>query len=583
VKRYSGVLVAAIALAACAPKKEKAIPVQTAPAVRRDIVIDAEATGVVEPINVVEVKSKASGQITRMPVETGTNVKPGDLLVQIDTRDVQNNYNQADADLRAAEEKLRISTAQKKRADDMFAGRIITAQENETATLDFANAQASVVRARTNLDLAQQRLEDATVRAPITGTVIDKTVSLGQVITSATSSASGGTIILKMADLSQVRVRALVNESDIGNIRAGLTARVTVDAYPDRPFNGMVEKIEPQAVIQQSVTMFPVLVSIENREGLLKPGMNGEVSVLIDQRTNVLAIPNDAIRNPREAAVTAQMLGLNADTVAKQLQEQRQSMGGGMMGGQGQRGGADGPRRTPTESRGEVDLPNRDQQGGGQGPGQMPEVTDKDCAAVTAAFAKKPDARAKLDGLRTRMQSGELDREGMRAESQKIYASLGVDSRIASACRFRERQQGGAPGAGAAASAGASATPGGAQPRGQSQRVTVEPQGEQPAAGSARTRPRSGLVFVKDGESFSPRFVMLGVSNYDYTEVVSGLKDGEQVALLSAAAMQIQRDQANDRFRNMSGGGLPGMSKSGGGVPAGPGGGGRPGGGGGRP
>ena len=245
----------------------------------------------VEPINVVEVKSKASGQILKMPVETGTLVKPGDLLVQIETRDVQNQYDQAAAALAASRSRLEVADAAKRRADELFKGRIITAAEHETAQLDYANAQSALVAARTNLDLNKQRLEDATVRAPVAGTIIDKTVSLGTVITSATGAFGGGTTLLKMADLGQVR--------------AGQTATVTVDAYPDRRFSGTVEKIEPQAVVQQNVTMFPVLVTLQNIEGLLKPGMNGETSVLVDQRNNVLAVPNDAVRNTREAAATA--------------------------------------------------------------------------------------------------------------------------------------------------------------------------------------------------------------------------------------------------------------------------------------
>ena len=332
-KRFSpplviGLIALAAGFAACRGKKAANVPIPTAAIERRDIVVDASATGVVEPINVVEVKSKASGQITKMPVETGTMVKPGDLIVQLDTRDVKNQYDQSFADVRAAEARLQVSEAQKKRTDDLFQARIITAQEHETAALDYANSQAQLVRARTNLDLAQQRLEDATVRAPISGTVIEKTVSLGQVITSGTSSLGGGTTLIKMADLNKVRVRALVTEADIGTILSGLNATVTVDAYPDRPFRGTVEKIEPQAVVQQSVTMFPVLITISNLEGLLKPGMNGEVSILIDRRNDVLAVPNDAIRNMREAATAATALGLDPDSVQAQIREQMASMGG---------------------------------------------------------------------------------------------------------------------------------------------------------------------------------------------------------------------------------------------------------------
>jgi HlyD family secretion protein len=313
--RIAPLAIAALSLLACGRKSRQVANIQTVPVTRQTIVIDAQAAGTVEPINVVEVKSKASGVITRMTVETGTAVKPGALLAQIDTRDVQNQYNQALADVRAAEARLEVSTAQKRRADEMFRARVITAQEHETSTLDYANAQAQVVRARASLDLAKQRLEDATVTAPVAGTIIEKTVSLGQVITSATGAFGGGTTLLKMADLSRVRVRALFNETDIGQVNPAQPATVVVDAYPDRRFAGMVEKIEPQAVVQQGVTMFPVLVTLDNREGLLKPGMNGEVSVLIDERVNVIAVPNDAVRNTREAVATAPLLGLDPDSV----------------------------------------------------------------------------------------------------------------------------------------------------------------------------------------------------------------------------------------------------------------------------
>ena len=552
---------------ACTGKKAASVPIPLAAVERRDIVVDASANGAVEPINVVEVKSKSSGQITQMPVETGTLVKPGDLIVQLDTRDVKNQYDQALADVRAAEAKLQVSEAQKKRSDDLFEGRIITAQEHETAALDYANSQAALVRARTNLDLAQQRLEDATVRAPISGTVIEKTVSLGQVITSGTSSFGGGTTLIKMADLNQVRVRALVTEADIGAVQPGMNATVTVDAYPDRPFRGSVEKIEPQAVVQQSVTMFPVLITISNVEGLLKPGMNGEVSILIERRENVLAVPNDAIRNLRESATAAAALGLNPDSVQAQIRAQMASMGGGMGGNAGRPGASGTPASgTPNVSRGEVMLvsePGQDGQQPGGRLGQMPDVSDKDCAAVKATFAKHPDAEQKLAGLRSRVQSGELDFQAVRAESQKIYESIGLDARVAGACRMRERQR----------ATGDSGRSGGRQSANAGQRAGAASQGDRgfvPERGGGVSMPvqagefpsrraRPSLVFVAENGVYKPRIVRLGVANFDYTEVLSGLKEGEQVALLAAAAMQAKREEQNNRIRSM--GGVPGMSQ----------------------
>ena len=276
-----------VVLSACSAKKEVAPTIGTVTIDRRTITVDAQATGVVEPINVIEVKSKASGLIVKMPVEIGSQVRAGDLLVQVDTRDVTNQYEQVEADARSAQASLDVATAQKNRSDELYKTRIITTQEYETAQLALTQAQGQVIRARANLDLAKQRLEDATVVAPREGTIIAKPVAVGQVITSATGAFGGGTTLLLMADLTKVRVRALVNETDIGNVRSGQPARVTVDAFPERPFQGMVEKIEPQAVVVQSVTMFPVIISLDNSEGFLKPGMNGEVSLLVARREKI--------------------------------------------------------------------------------------------------------------------------------------------------------------------------------------------------------------------------------------------------------------------------------------------------------
>ena len=560
------IIVATLVLgSACASKDPKAVPVTTVAVTRRDIVIDAQATGVVEPINVVEVKSKASGQIVKMTVETGSLVKAGDLLVQIETRDTKNQYDQTAAALAAVRSKLDVSTAQKKRADELFKSRIITATEHEAAELDYANARSQLVAATTTMDLSKQRLEDATVTAPVGGTIIERTVSLGTVITSATGAFGGGTTLLKMADLSKVRVRALFNETDIGQVRPGQTATVTVDAYPDRRFTGLVEKIEPQAVIQQNVTMFPVLVTLENSEGLLKPGMNGETNVMVEQRTGVLAVPNDAVRNPREAAATAPILGLNPDSVRSQIAAQMTARGGGRPGGgRGPAGagatGTGGAGNAGGTSHGDVALDPQQAQGG-QGGFQQVDVTEKECKAVTAAFVKNPAERAKLDGLRQQMMSGAMDRDAMRTESSRIYAAVGVDSRIAGACRRKEMQSGSGGARGAGGAQGSALNIGG---------------GSEVASTGAR-RTRAGLVFVKKGETFEPRLVQLGASNFDYTEIASGLKEGEQVALLAAAALQAQRQLQNDRMKASTG--VPGLQQ----APTGGAGGARGGAGGGRP
>src|SRR5262245_1929810 len=194
---------------------------------RHDISLTIEASGTIEPVDLVEVKSKASGTITSMPVSVGSRVQAGELMVQIDTRDVRNQYDQAKASLDAAEAKVQVSKDQKARADELFSRGVATADEHDAAQLDYVNAQASLVSARANLDLAKQRLDDATVRAPIAGTVLSQPVTAGQVISSATSSVSGGTTLLTMADLRSIRMRTMVAETDLGSVQPGQHATVT--------------------------------------------------------------------------------------------------------------------------------------------------------------------------------------------------------------------------------------------------------------------------------------------------------------------------------------------------------------------
>ena len=230
-------VVGLLLLTAC-KKPESPVAYQALPVERRDIIVTAQATGTVQPDTVVEVKSKASGEILDLRVETGQVVKRGALMVRVDPRNPRNTMAQAQADLDVARARVTNATSQKRRADELFKSQSITEQEHETALLDYANAKAEEVRAQVAVENAKDQLDDTNVLAPITGTIIEKSVERGQVITSPTKDVGGGTVLMKMADLNLVQVRTLVDETDIGKIQAGQSATVTVDAFPNRPFHG---------------------------------------------------------------------------------------------------------------------------------------------------------------------------------------------------------------------------------------------------------------------------------------------------------------------------------------------------------
>ena len=306
-------------LGACAEPEEAAPIYEVAGVSPGSISVSVGSAGVVEPLAAVEVKSKASGEVLELHVETGDSVTAGDLLVRIDPRTVRNRLAQAEAELKAAQSRQSISASQMKRAESLVTQGTFTEADYELAALELANAEAQVVSARVAVENARIAVDDTEIRAPVSGTIIEKPVERGQVISSPTQDVGGGTLLLKMADLGAVQVRALIDETDIGKVRAGMNATVTVAAYPNQPFPGQVQKIEPQAVVEQNVTMFAVIISIQNPEGLLLPGMNAEVDVSIARREDVMTIPVMALRTQRDLATTAAILEISPDELTRQI------------------------------------------------------------------------------------------------------------------------------------------------------------------------------------------------------------------------------------------------------------------------
>jgi len=465
----------------------------TAVASRGDLLLRAEATGTVEPVREVEVKSKASGEILRLHADIGDFVQRGTLLAEIDPRDVRNRYNQTEADLAVARAQLEIAQAQLDRQQRLLEAEVITQSEFENATLSYANAQAALVRAQTNFDLAELQLADVNIRAPFDGTIIVKNVEEGTVIQSAASNVSGGTALFVMANLDDMQVRTLVDETDMGDLEPGLEAAVRVEAYPDRTFRGSVDKIEPQATVDQNVTMFPVIVSIDNRSGLLRPGMNAEVEVFIDEAIGVVMVPNNAIVQAADVGPAAMALGLDLDEL--DLSAFMRAGRGGFPGG-GRPGGDPSAARAPAGERPAGATP-------AQG-GETPQGAVQEDAGG--------DAIARVQALRAQVEAGEITQDSMRAAMQAIRAQAGANG-------FR----GGAAGA---------------------DEGTAPPRETRPAA-----------VFVLGTDSIpEPRLVQIGIGDWDNTQVVSGLDEGETLVIVGAAQLQAQQQEFLNRMRSRMGG-----------------------------
>ena len=186
---------------------------------------------------------------------------------------------------------------------------------------NFAQAKSTLVRTEVTFENAKIALDDTVVRSPISGTIISRPVEVGQVISSPTSAVGGGTLLMTMADLSKVRVRALVDEIDVGKVSIGQTVSIKVAAYRDKEFFGTVAKIEPLAKIEQNVTTFPVLIDIDNKDNLLLLGMNTDVVIEILNKDVAVSAPSMSLRTRKDIYSATNILNIPKEEVDNFLKE----------------------------------------------------------------------------------------------------------------------------------------------------------------------------------------------------------------------------------------------------------------------
>ena len=475
-------IVVLLLVGACAQEQPESLAsvYDTAPVETRAIEVTVDAAGVIEPEITVEVKSKASGEVLAMHAETGDVVEANFLLVEIDQRIPRNRLAEAEAQLDAARARRAIAETQMERSQTLIGLGTLSEVEYEQSQLEFANAQAQVIGMEVALENAKIAMDDTEIRASIAGTIIARNVEPGSVISSPTQDVSGGSILLMMADLRTVRVRTLVDETDIGKIKRGMSTRVTVAAYPNQPFDGEVLKIEPQAIVEQNVTMFAVLIRLENSGGLLKPGMNAEVEILIDNRESVSAVPTIALRAESDIPTAALMLGL-AETELREMLTQSAANGA------------------------TASLDSTVQQRPARAGNQLPDGVD--VAQIQSIIAKG--------------RSG----EALTAEDQDQIEQL-------------QQQFGGGGMNGGGGDGGFRDGTGGGGGRGDGRLATAS---SVPSVTSYQFGGEYWVVTMQDGEPV-PVTVRTGLTDLEYSEIVDGLDANAQVLLLPSSSLFEQQE-----------------------------------------
>ncbi len=341
------VLLIAVGVFAATRGGTKIDPSKLAKVEKGDLAKSVVATGKVTPITKVEVKSKASGIVKKLLVDYGDRVKKGQLLAQLDKIEIEAQVEQSHAALEAAQANLKSSQADSerakvdaegpdvpllKRAYDRATGMakdgvvstsaLEDAQKNYELALNkqnvskaqvtvlkakIAQAQAQVAQDQANLKQLEEQLSYTDIISPIDGIVLSRDVQMGDAVSSILVLGSSATLVMTLGDTSEVYVKGKVDESDIGKVYLGQRARIKVESFKDKTFDGKVTKISPMGVEKDNVTTFEVRASIQNPGGELKAEMTANAEIILEEHKNVLQIPEGAILYDKDKKASVEM------------------------------------------------------------------------------------------------------------------------------------------------------------------------------------------------------------------------------------------------------------------------------------
>ncbi len=287
------------------------------------------STGALDAVTTVQVGTQVSGIISHIYVDFNDKVRAGQIIARIDTTLLRSAVRDAEAAVERNQAQLRQAERELKRLESLYEKQFVTEVDYNRAQYDLDIAIASTKSAEISLERARQNMSYATIYAPISGTVIERNVDVGQTVA---ASFSAPQLFLIADDLSRMEILASVDESDIGQIKQGQVARFNVQAYPDEIFYGGVRQVRLQSTMEENVVNYTVVVDVENPDGRLLPGMTATVDFLIETASDVLKVSNAAMR----FRATPRMF----ETLRAQMEARWAASGDSTRDGRSGRGGA---------------------------------------------------------------------------------------------------------------------------------------------------------------------------------------------------------------------------------------------------
>ena len=272
------------------------------------------ATGTLNPVKSVQVGCQVSGRISDIYADYNSRVKAGDLIAEIDPRVYQAQVESAEADLSNAMANLELQRVQAKRAAELYTNNLVSGSDYDTSIATLHQAEAVMKIKQASLDNARANLGYTKIYSPVDGVVISRSVDVGQTVA---ASFNTPTLFLIANDLSKMQIDANVDEADVGGVKEGQSVDFTVDAYPNRTFHGAVTQVRNAPTTVNNVVTYDTVIGVTNSDFKLKPGMTASVSIIVANRTNVLEIPNSALRfHPPETAIVTPPTGPKTNNVA---------------------------------------------------------------------------------------------------------------------------------------------------------------------------------------------------------------------------------------------------------------------------
>jgi HlyD family secretion protein len=334
-------------------------PSKLAAVERGDLARSVVATGKIQPLSKIEVKSKASGIVKKLYVDYGDRVKQGDILAELDKVQLEASVRASQANYQAAQAardsaaatlernkvdaegpdvpylKLSMERAQQMYKDGVMSKSLVedseknyqlalnkqvSAQRNlAVSRAEIAKAEAQVAQAKAALENAEEDLRNSTIISPIDGLVLSRDVNVGDAVSSILVLGSQATLIMTMGDISEVYVQGKVDEADIGKVYLGQQARIVVESFKDKKFTGKVTKISPMGKEKDNVTTFEVRVSISNPTLELKANMSANAEILLEEKKNVLMVPEAYLIYDKDRSASVELPEPKADNGRKKV------------------------------------------------------------------------------------------------------------------------------------------------------------------------------------------------------------------------------------------------------------------------